>query len=196
MKKGWQTFPVKDISTAVYFASKKESADWITKRDNFRERLKGLEPLPAQRPVFIRGAEPLPVDKICFEEEVSQDGNLLEFFAPVDFDADAVFGTYIGTGENAEWVNLYANYDMERGCVCDTLEVYLMRGDGSTRCQYHLTPEECAALLPKMDSYYKEQMGLSLEEARAQYLSEGPGDTPQVKAQQTPPQQPGPMMQM
>ncbi len=178
VKKGWQTYRVKDISTAVYFASKKESADWITKRDNFRERLKGLETLPVQRPVFIRGAEPLPMDKVCFENEVVQSNNCLNFYVPVYFDPDIVLGTHVGTDENNDWINLYANYDMERGCVCDTLEVYLVRGDGSELdCQYRLTPEECAALLPKMDAYCKEQMGLSLEEARSQYLSE-----------QTPPQ--------
>lgn len=197
VKKGWQTYRVKDISTAVYFASKKESAEWITKRDNFRERLKGLETLPVQRPVFIRGAEPLPMDKVCFENEVVQNDNCLNFYMPVYFDPDIVLGTHVGTDENNDWINLYANYDMERGCVCDTLEVYLVRGDGSELdCQYRLTPEECAALLPKMDAYCKEQMGLSLEEAGAQYLSEGPGDTPQVEAQQISPQQPGPMMQM
>ncbi len=173
VKKGWQTFRVKDISTAVYFASKKESADWITKRDNFRERLKGLETLPAQRPVFIRGAEPLPMDKICFEDEVSQIDNCLNFYVPVYFDPDSVLGTHVGTDENNDWLTLYASYDMERGCVSDTLDICLVRGDGSELdCQYRLTPEECAALLPKMDAYCKEQMGLSLEEARAQYLSE------------------------
>ena len=177
-KDGWETHRIKDISTAVYFASKKESADWITKRDNFRERLKGLEVLPVQRPVFIRGAEPLPMDKVCFEGEVTQNDNCLNFYVPVYFDPDIVLGTHVGTDENNDWINLYANYDMERGCVCDTLEVYLVRGDGSELdCQYRLTPEERAALLPKMDAYCKEQMGLSLEEARAQYLSE-----------QTPPQ--------
>ena len=172
-KEGWQTYRAKDISTAAYYASKKESADWTTKRDNFRERLKGLEPLSAQRSVFIRGAEALPMDKICFEDEVSQIDNCLNFYVPVYFDTDIVLGTHVGTDENNDWINLYANYDMERGCVCDTLEVYLVRGDGSELdCQYRLTPEECAALLPKMDTYCKEQMGLSLEETRAQYLSE------------------------
>lgn len=195
VKKGWQTFRLKDVSTAVYFASKKESADWITKRDNFRERLNGLEPLPGQRPVFIRGAEPLPVDKIYFEDD-SLNGNLLKFFAPVDFDSYAVFGANIGTGETGEWVNLYISYDMERGCVCDTLEVYLMREDGSTQYQYHLTQEECAALLTKMDTDCKKCHGFSLEEARAQYLSEGPCGIEQGKAQQTPSQQSGPIMQM
>lgn len=193
-KDGWQTYRVKDISTAVYFASKKESADWITKRDNFRERLKGLETLPTHRPVFIRGAEPLPVDKISFEDEASQIGNRLEFFAPVDFDSDAVFG--ISAKKDEEWVNLYANYDMDRGCVCDTLEVYLMREDGYTQYQYHLSQEECAALFTKMDADCKEQMGLSLEEAKAQYLSDGLGEADPAEVPQVHPQQSGPMMQM
>ncbi len=196
IKNGWQTYRVKDISTAVYFASKKESADWITKRDNFRERLKGLESLPGQRPVFIHGVDPFPVDKIRFEKGIDLAGRLLNFYIPVEFDPASVFGLQIKT-EYGDVLNLYANYDMERGCVCDTLGVYLVRGDGSELdCQYRLTPGECAALLPKMDAYCKEQMGLSLEEARAQYLSEGPGDTPQVEVQQISPQQSGPMMQM
>jgi len=38
-KDGWETHRVREVSTAVYYAAKKESADWITKRDSFRERL-------------------------------------------------------------------------------------------------------------------------------------------------------------
>ncbi len=193
-KDGWETHRVREVSTAVYYAAKKESTDWITKRDSFRERLDRLELLCPQRPVFIRGAQPLPVDKISFEDEASQIGNRLEFFAPVDFDSGAVFG--ISAKKDEEWVNLYANYDMDRGCVCDTLEVYLMREDGYTQYQYHLSQEECAALFTKMDADCKEQMGLSLEEAKAQYLSDGLGEAAPAEVTQIPPQQSGPMMQM
>ncbi len=172
-KEGWQTFRTKDISTAVYYATKKESADWVTKRDSFQERLDQLELLSPQRPVFIRGAEPLPVDKVRFEKQIGRVDHRLNFCVRAYFDLDSVLGTHVGSSENDDWLNLLASYDMKRGCVDDAIAICLVRGDGSAlECHYRLSPEECAALLPKMDAYYKKQIGVSLEEARAQYLSE------------------------
>lgn len=108
------------------------------------------------------------------------------------FNPDQIFGLDVETEENADCLNLYANYDMERGRVCDTLEVYLVRGDGSElACEYRLTPEEQEALRPKMDSYCMEQMGHSLEAAREQYLAEE-----QSPDGQEPPQQTAPTLQM
>lgn len=190
--KGWQSYRIKDISTAVYFATKRASDDWIAKRNRFNQRLAEAEMPHDVRPIFVRADEALPTELICFEDEVNQVDHLLNFYIPVYFNPDQVFGLNVETEENADWLNLYANYDMEQGRICDTLEVYLVRGDGSeVECEYRLTPEEQEVIRAKMDTYCMAQRGLSLEAAREQYLAEE-----QVPTGQEPPQQAAPTLQM
>ena len=190
--KGWRGYQIKDVSTAVYFATKRESDDWIAKRSRFNQRLAEKEMPRVVRPIHIRADETLPTELICFEEEVSQVDHLLNFYIPLYFNPDQVFGLDVETEENSDYLNLYANYDMERGCVCDTLEVYLVRDDGSElECEYRLTPEEQKTLRAKMDSYCIAQMGIPLEKGRAQYMAEEQGPTSQEPTQQT-----GPTLQM
>lgn len=173
---GWRTYKAKDVSTAVYFATKKQSDSWVTKRNRFYERMKDVQPLDVRHPLFIRGDQPLPVDDLAFEEEVCEIGDLLNFHIPVNFDVDSVFGTHVNTSENGDWLNVYANYDMERGCIRNSLDVCLVRGDGSEiHCRYRLTSKECATLLSKMDDYCKQTMGKGLEECRAEYLAQEQG---------------------
>lgn len=190
--KGWQGYQIKEVSTAVYFATKRESDDWIAKRSRFNQRLAEKEMPQTVHPVFIRAEEALPTELICFEEEIDQDEHLLNFYIPLYFNPDQVFGLNVETEENDDFLNLYANYDMEQGCVRDTLDVYLVRSSGSElACEYRLTPEEQEVIRTKMDSYCMKQMGISLETAREQYLAEE-----QSPAAQEPPQQTGPTLQM
>ena len=83
----------------------------------------------------------------------------------VCFDADQMFGTNVCTTENDDWLNIYANYDLEARRVCDTLEMYLQRGNGDEEAfKYRLSAEEQALLLPKMDAYCQTRLGQTLEE--------------------------------
>ncbi len=190
--KGWQGYQIKDVSTAVYFATKRESDDWIAKRSRFNQRLAEKEMPHDVRPISIRADEALPTELICFEEEVSQVDHLLNFYIPLYFNPDQVFGLNVETEANDDYLNLYANYDMEQGRVCDTLEVYLVRGGGAELdCEYRLSPEEQEAIRVKMDSYCMEQKGITLEVAREQYLAEEQSPAPQESPQQT-----GPTFQM
>jgi len=170
---GWKGYRVKDISTAVYFATKRESDDWIAKRGRFNQRLAENELPNIVRPILIRGEEPLPTDLLHFDEDVEQIDHRLNFYMPTSFYPDHVFGLNIESEENGVRLNLYASYDMEQGCVCDTLEVYLVREDGPEQdFEYRLNAEEREILRSKMDSYCMEQIGISLEATRAQYLAE------------------------
>ena len=77
------------------------------------------------------------------------------------------------TVENDDWLNIYANYDMEHRRVCDTLEVFLVHGDGSEQdYKYCLSEEEQALLLPKMEDYCQQQTGMSLADYSAQCMAE------------------------
>lgn len=90
-----------------------------------------------------------------------------------DFDVDAAFGTFVCTDENDDWLNIYANYDMDEQTVCNTLDVYLVLANGDEQAfKYRLSPEEQALLLPKMKEFCQQQWGQSLEQCCADYLSE------------------------
>lgn len=118
---------------------------------------------------------------ISFAEEISEVGNLLNFYMETNFDVDAVFGTNVCTPENDDWLNVYANYDMESGQLCDELEIALHRGDGSEESlTYPLSTAEKEIILRKMDDYCRQQTGQSLTEYSAQMLAEdfSPRDSP------------------
>lgn len=89
----------------------------------------------------------------------------LNFYMDTFFNVDEVFGTHVETVENNDWINVYANYDIGQGQVCDTLDIVLNRGDGS--CQelvYRLDDQEREILLKKMQDYCIHQEGLTLED--------------------------------
>lgn len=173
---GWQRFRIQDISTAAYYAMRKGYASWENRWKVFLDRLDGKQLTTDTEVQFLRGQRELRSGDVSFSGDIMQNDRLLEFYMDVVFDADAVFGTQVCTSENDDFLNIYANYDLERGCVCDTLEVYLVRGDGSEQdYKYRLSDEEQALLLPKMEEYCQRQFGCGLDELRSQYLSEQTG---------------------
>lgn len=173
---GWQRFRIHDVSTAVYYATKKSYASQEHRWRVFLDRLDGKQLTAETEAQFLRGQRELCAQDISFSGDIMQNDHLLEFYMDVVFDADAVFGTQVCTSENDDYLNIYANYDLERGCVCDTLEVYLVRGDGTEQDhKYHLSEDEQALLLPRMEEYCQRQFGCGLDELRGQYLSEQDG---------------------
>lgn len=173
---GWQRFRIQDISTAAYYAMKKGYASWENRWKVFLDRLDGKQLTAETEALYLRGQRELRSGDVSFSEDIMQNDHLLEFYMDVTFDADAVFGTQVCTSENDDFLNIYANYDLERGCVCNTLEVYLVRGDSSEQdYKYRLSEEEQALLLPRMEEYCKKQFGCDLDELRSQYLSEQAG---------------------
>ncbi len=173
---GWQQFRIQDISTAAYYATKKSYASQEHQWKVFLERLDGKQLTTKTEAQFLCGQRELRSEDISFSEDIMQNDHLLEFYMDVVFDADAVFGTQVCTSDNDDFMNIYANYDLERGCVRDTLEVYLIHGDGTEQDRkYRLSEEKQALLLPKMEEYCKRQFGCGLDELRSQYLSEQDG---------------------
>lgn len=170
---GWQCFRIQDISTAAYFAMKKTYAKWDERWKVFLDYLDGKQHTPDTEQNFLSGSRTLRAQDISFSDEIMQTDNQMEFYMDVIFDADKVFGTNVCTTENDDFINVYANYDMERGCVADMLEVYLVRSDGSEQdFKYRLTDEEKALMLPKMEDYCQLRFGQSLADCCAQYLEE------------------------
>lgn len=77
------------------------------------------------------------------------------------------------TDANDDYLNVYADFDLDVGEVCDALTVIQVCGDGSEETyRYPLTEEDRSILRAKMNDYCMEQTGLSLDDYRAQYLDE------------------------
>lgn len=170
---GWQHFRIQDVSTAAYYAMKKSNTVWGEREHIFLSRLDGKQLTNEDRTIYLAGTRTLRTEDISFAEDIVQNENLLEFYMEVSFDADKVFGTQVCTTENDDYLNLYANYDMEKRCVADTLEVYLVRGSGGEQdYKYRLTDGEKELLLPKMEEYCQQHWGQSLDECCEQYHSE------------------------
>ena len=111
--------------------------------------------------------------EISFDGEISEYGHVLNFYMPVMFNPDAVFGTNVTSVENDDYVNVYAEYDLRTGEVCPALLVTLCRGDGSNGdYTYPLNEDECGWLLRKMDEYCLQEMEMPLADVRKQWQEE------------------------
>ena len=159
---GWVSYRLKDASTAVWHADRCGSYDWNVRKARFMEKLAGRE---------IASAGHLSAENFSFADEITADDGRLNFYLENSFDVDRVFGTR--TAKRDDWLNVYANYDMASGQVCDMLEVDLHRADGREGAmEYRLNAVEKAALLQKMDAYCQQQTGQSLADYSAQHLTE------------------------
>ncbi len=170
---GWESYQIKDICLAVSHAMRKEGADTEEQWDRLLDRLRGKEITPNSRYAFLEGERSLRPEEISFSGDIDQNDNLLSFYVETNFNVDEVFGTDVMTAENDDFLNIYADYDLEENCVCDTLTVLLERANGEQfPYRYRLNAEEQAAVTQKMDDYCINQLGVSLSDCREQYLEE------------------------
>ncbi len=133
-----------------------------------RYRLEGCEPL-----VLDGGTRRLDMSAVSFEEEPMECCGKLNFYIPVTFDPDAVFGTHVASESNDDWLNVYANYDLEAGEPEKALTVVLVCSDGHEfEFSYPLTAPEREQLREKMEDYCQAQTGMSLEKYRQELCSE------------------------
>ena len=172
---GWQTWPMRDVSAAVYHATRSQFASSGDKWRKLLDHLSGKE---------ITSAGHLSARNFSFGDEIIESDGKLNFFVQTEFDVDAAFGTFVLTDENDDWLNVYANYDIAQGKPCDTLELTLCKGDGSEESwSYQLNAAEQDVLLRKMEEYCQQQTGMSLHDYAQQFREE-------------PEQQQGPVMKL
>ena len=106
---------------------------------------------------------------------------MLNFYVVPCFNVDEAFSTFVETDENDHALNIYANYDMQRQQVCDTLELNLCRGNGTEETwHYPLNAAEQDVLLRKMEDYCQQQTGMALREY-AQQLQEEMRQEPEMQ---------------
>ena len=161
---GWLVFPMGDVCAAADSAFREEG---VGREEQWSRLLDGLDGK------VITSAGHLSAQNVSFAEEIIEVNGLLNFYLRTDFDVDAVFGTYVCTAENDDWLNAYVNYDMAAGEVCDELEVDLHREGGSEEAvPYTLNAAEKEVLRWKMDEYCQRQTGQTLKEYSTQLLAE------------------------
>ena len=169
---GWKTWAMQDVSTAVYRAAQKQLVSGDVMLQKLLECLNGKG---------ITSAGHLSARNFSFGEEIIESDGKLNFYLQADFDVDAAFGTFVCTDQNDDWLNIYANYDIEKDRLCDTLELNLCKGDGTEEnWSYHLNAAEQEVLARKMEAFCQQQTGMSLHEY-AQQFQEEPGPTPQIQ---------------
>jgi hypothetical protein len=173
---GWQTYSMHDVSTAIYHADRSPYAHPTERLEILLDKLDGKQ---------ITSAGHLSARELSFEDEICEMDERLDFMLDGGFDVDAVFGTFVVTDQNDDWLNIYANYDMPSGEVCDTLDIVLHRGDGTDEeLSYTLNSAEKEILLRKMDDYCQKRNGMTLTEYSAQRMAEN--DAPLMEQMQEP----------
>lgn len=161
---GWQTWAMRDVSAAVYHATRSQFASSDDKWRKLLDYLSGKE---------ITSAGHLSARNFSFGDEIIESDGKLNFYVQTEFDVDAAFGTFVLTDENDDWLNVYANYDIAQGKSCDTLELTLCKGDGSEESwSYPLNAAEQDVLLRKMEEYCQQQTGMSLHDYAQQFREE------------------------
>ena len=79
----------------------------------------------------------------------------------------------VTSDSNGDWINVYANYDLETGGPEQSLTVVLVCGDGNEfEFSYPLTASEREQLREKMEGYCQSQAGMSLDNYRQELCSE------------------------
>ena len=170
---GWHTYRIHDVSVAAYHAFRKQNISADQRWERLLDKLDGKELTPSAEAMVLTGSRRLSMNEISFQDDMSECGSLLNFYVPVTFDPDAVFGTNVATDANDDYLNVYADFDLDVGEVCDALTVIQVCGDGSEETyRYPLTEEDRSILRAKMNDYCMEQTGMSLDDYRAQYLDE------------------------
>lgn len=169
---GWKSWAMQDVSAAAYRAFRKGYLATEERYSILLDHLDGRE---------ITTAGHLSARNFVFSEEIIEQDGKLNFYVQTEFDVDAAFGTFVCTDKNDDWLNIYANYDMERGEVCDTLELTLCKGDSSEETfSYHLNAAEQEVLFRKMDEFCQQQTSMSLHEYAQQIREEQP-QTPEMQ---------------
>ena len=169
---GWTTWAMRDVIPSIHQAT---SPHFITAEEQLHKLLELLDGME------LTSAGHLTAQNFSFSDEIMMEDGKLNFYVQADFDVDAVFGTFVCTDENDDWLNIYANYDIMRDRPCDTLELNLCKGDGTEEnWSYHLNAAEQEVLARKMEAFCQQQNGMSLHDF-ARRLQEEPGPSPQIQ---------------
>ena len=154
---GWKVYAMQDVANAAEQAFQEAEISEDDRWRIFLDRLDGRELTTPSR---------LTARNFYFEDNIeAMDDRILNFYVVPCFNVDEVFGTFVETDENDHALNIYANYDMQRQQVCDTLEITLYgSGIEDQSLTYHLNAAEKDVLREKMDAYCMQREHKPLEQ--------------------------------
>ncbi len=162
---GWKVYAMQDVADAARQAFQDAEVSEHERWCIFIDRLDGQELTTPSR---------LTVQNFYFEDSIEAiDDRILNFYVVPCFNVDEVFGTLGETDENDHALNIYANYDMQRQQVCDTLEITLYgSGIEDQSLTYHLNAAEKEVLREKMEAYCMQREHKPLNQLCQEILQE------------------------
>ena len=171
---GWKVYAMQDIADAAEQAFQEAEISEDARWRIFLDRLDGRELTTPSR---------LTARNFYFEDSIeAMDDRILNFYVVPCFNVDEVFGTFVETDENDHALNIYANYDMQRQQVCDTLEITLYgSGIEDQSLTYHLNAAEKEVLHEKMEAYCMQREQKPLNQLCQEILQEQDAPTQEMQ---------------
>ena len=171
---GWKVYAMQNVADAAAQAYQEAEMSEDDRWRIFLDRLDGQELATPSR---------LTVQNFYFEDSIeAMDDRTLNFYVVPCFNVDEVFGTFVETDENDHALNIYANYDMQRQQVCDTLEITLYgSGIEDQSLTYHLNAAEKEVLREKMEAYCMQREHMPLNQLCQEILQEQDAPTQEMQ---------------
>ena len=171
---GWKVYAMQDMADAAAQAYQEAEMSEDDCWRIFLDRLDGRELTTPSR---------LTARNFYFEDSIeAMDDRILNFYVVACFNVDEVVGTFVETAENDHALNIYANYDMQRQQVCDTLEITLYgSGIDDQSLTYHLNAAEKEVLREKMEAYCMQREHKPLEQLCQEILQEQDAPTQEMQ---------------
>ena len=170
----WKAYAMDDIAAAAEAAFQEAEISEDARWRIFLDRLDGQDLTTPSR---------LTARNFYFEDSIeAMDDRILNFYVVPCFNVDEVFGTFVETDENDHALNIYANYDMQRQQVCDTLEITLYgSGIDDQSLTYHLNAAEKEVLREKMEAYCMQREHKPLNQLCQEILQEQDAPTQEMQ---------------
>ena len=171
---GWKVYAMQDVADAAEAALQEAEISEDDRWCVFLELLDGQELTTPSR---------LTARNFYFEDSIeAMDDRTLNFYVVPCFNVDEAFSTFVETDENDHALNIYANYDMQRQQVCDTLEITLYgSGIEDQPLSYHLNAAEKEVLREKMNAYCMQREHMPLNQLCQEILQEQDAPTQEMQ---------------
>ena len=171
---GWKAYAMDDIAAAAEAAFQEAEISEDARWRIFLDRLDGQDLTTPSR---------LTARNFYFEDSIeAMDDRILNFYVVPCFNVDEAFGTFVETDENDHALNIYANYDMQRQQVCDTLEMTLYgSGIEDQSLTYRLNAAEKEVLREKMEAYCMQREHKPLNQLCQEILQEQDAPTQEMQ---------------
>lgn len=170
---GWKAYAMDDIAAAAEAAFQEAEISEDARWRIFLDRLDGQDLTTPSR---------LTAQNFYFEDSIeAMDDRILNFYVVPCFNIDEAFSTFVETDENDHALNIYANYDMQRQQVCDTLEITLYgSGIEDQSLTYRLNAAEKEVLREKMEAYCMQREHMPLNQLCQEILQEQDAPTQEM----------------